>query len=270
MTYNSIEESVFSGDLIELYKFSIGHLTFAYTSSTDELQYLGTSYKTWNLDRNAITQGDDINRGDLLISVSRDFPIADRFRVTPPSTPVLLTVYRVHRGSSDGAVAWQGRVMSVEWKGSVAELRCQSAFSTIQRTGIRRTYQATCPHVLYGVDCRADSVNYAAIGTPTAFTSTTITANVFSSFGDGFYDGGYIEYLTHESITEQRTIVSQVGALATLSAKLVDLDASTQFTVYAGCNRTIDICDSRFSNSVNYGGFPFVPNQTPFGGTTVY
>lgn len=270
MTYNTNEISKHSGDLVELYLFKLGPLAFTYTNTTDEITYNARTYTPYNLSRGAISQGDDVNRGDLTITVGRDFPVADRFRVTPSSSPMLLTVYRMHRGDTDAGIAWQGRVLSVEWSGSSATLTCQAIFSSVKRVGIRRTYQPTCPHVLFGPLCRVDNLGYKAVGSPLNVTSDTITANVFSTHGDGYYDGGYVEYTTEEGLVEQRTIVTQVSNVATLSASLIGLDSTMSFNVYAGCDRTTTTCINRFSNIVNYGGFPYVPTQSPFGGHTIY
>lgn len=270
MTYSTNEIGQYTGDLVELYLFQLGPISFTYTNTTDEITYSGKLYTPYNLSRNQINQGDDVNRGDLTITTDRGFLPSDRFRVTPPSTPMLLTVYRLHRGDADAGVAWQGRVISVEWSGSSSKLSCQSIFSSIKRIGIRRTYQSTCPHVLYGLDCRVDKVGYKSTGSPIAVTSNTIQATVLAQNGNNYYDGGYVEYITPEGLVEQRTILSQVSDTATLSASLIGLDTTMNFDVYTGCNRTLSVCDATFSNVVNYGGFPYVPSDTPFGGHTIY
>ena len=34
--------------------------------------------------------------------------------------------------------------------------------------------------------------------------------------------------------------------------------------VFAGCDHSLAICESKFANVINYGGFPFVPIKNPF------
>ena len=124
--------------------------------------------------------------------------------------------------------------------------------------------------MLYGTSCRADSAGFKDTGSPIAVTSNTVQATVLSQHGDGYYNGGDIKYVTAEGLLEQRTIVTQVANLATFGASIIDLDSTMSFDVYAGCDRTTNSCDTRFGNLVNYGGFPYVPSQTPFGGTAIY
>jgi hypothetical protein len=35
-------------------------------------------------------------------------------------------------------------------------------------------------------------------------------------------------------------------------------------TLYPGCDRSLAMCDERFNNAVNHGGFPWLPNSNPF------
>jgi uncharacterized phage protein (TIGR02218 family) len=39
------------------------------------------------------------------------------------------------------------------------------------------------------------------------------------------------------------------------------IQTSDRFTIWPGCNGTIDACDTKFSNSARFGGFPLIPGQ---------
>ena len=36
-------------------------------------------------------------------------------------------------------------------------------------------------------------------------------------------------------------------------------------TLHPGCDRTLATCKGRFANQINYGGFPWIPGQNPYG-----
>lgn len=38
----------------------------------------------------------------------------------------------------------------------------------------------------------------------------------------------------------------------------------SSINVYAGCPHSIDFCNRKFLNAVNFGGFPQVPTNNPF------
>jgi len=50
----------------------------------------------------------------------------------------------------------------------------------------------------------------------------------------------------------------------------VGLKSGMEIRAYAGCNRTIQECSSKFNNTLNYGGMPFIPTKNPFGGDPIF
>jgi hypothetical protein len=48
------------------------------------------------------------------------------------------------------------------------------------------------------------------------------------------------------------------------------LAAGTTVTLFPGCDHTLATCSGKFSNTANYGGFPFMPTKNPFGGDPIY
>ncbi|MBQ3675664.1 MAG: phage BR0599 family protein, partial [Campylobacter sp.] len=53
------------------------------------------------------------------------------------------------------------------------------------------------------------------------------------------------------------------GDKITLMFPLKSLSTADLVYVYAGCDKTIKMCRDKFNNSINYGGFPFVPSKNP-------
>ena len=45
---------------------------------------------------------------------------------------------------------------------------------------------------------------------------------------------------------------------------------SDAVTLYPGCDHTLTTCDTAFSNSLNYGGFPAIPQKNPWAGDPVF
>ncbi len=42
-----------------------------------------------------------------------------------------------------------------------------------------------------------------------------------------------------------------------------DIGTSTEFVVYPGCSKQIDVCEDKFNNVATFGGFPWVPLNNP-------
>lgn len=64
-------------------------------------------------------------------------------------------------------------------------------------------------------------------------------------------------------------IVGHAGANLTLMAPLPGLAAGMSAKLYAGCDRSLSVCGSRFDNVVNFGGFPWIPLKNPFSGDAI-
>ena len=47
------------------------------------------------------------------------------------------------------------------------------------------------------------------------------------------------------------------------------LSAGEAMTAFAGCRRIRQVCNTKFSNIENFGGFPYIPIRNPFGGSGV-
>jgi uncharacterized phage protein (TIGR02218 family) len=127
-------------------------------------------------------------------------------------------------------------------------------------------YRANCGHVLYGQGgvgelgkCGISDTNFkenGSVGTVTipkwAFTCTT-------SKPDGYFDNGYMVFTSGNNNGLSAIIKSHAGGTITLlfSTAFVFQPGDT-FTLYAGCDHTLDTCKNKFNNVVNYGGFPHI------------
>ena len=50
---------------------------------------------------------------------------------------------------------------------------------------------------------------------------------------------------------------------------VADAAGSVPFEAFAGCDRTFATCQSKFGNSLNFGGFPWIPVKNPFAGDSI-
>lgn len=278
MTYLATETSIELGSPVELYDF--GYLTteWNYTSGDSEFYdaATGKSYSPIAMTRNNIEFSSDFSRGELELVMRHDVPLIDLFRTAAPSGVVSLTVRKVHR--LDGAIeiitVWKGRVLNVKWGGSEVALSCQGIRSSLMRFGLRRQFQFNCPHVLYGPACGVDKLDFELVGNTLSVTGSTISVSGVSAFAANYFAGGYIEYTNSTLITpERRMIISSPGASNSLVLVSPPLNVTigTSAKVYPGCTHSIDICDTKFDNSPNFGGFPHTPtNGGPFSGETIY
>ena len=123
MSYDSRERSASDGAPVELYHFALGGRQWRFATAAEDVSRDGHTWLAGMLRREGIEASTDQARNNLKITVSRDFPVADLFRIMPPTDVILLRVYRYHDADADTALVWAGRVLNCSWSGSTRRTR---------------------------------------------------------------------------------------------------------------------------------------------------
>lgn len=270
MTYTALETSAQSGRPVELYEFINGATAYRYTSSDGDVSYGGNTYTAVPIARGAVEATSETARLALEITCDRSLGVLDLFSTMPPDEIVAVTLRRLHAGDGEAITLWIGRILNVTWNSAAAEIHCESVYTSLKRTGLRRMYQKPCPHVVYGVGCNIDRASFDAAATVSTVTGTTLALSGIGAFADGYFSGGYLEWESSSGVFERRAIRSQIGGTVVISFPIPGLSASASVVIYPGCDHTLATCTGKFSNSLNYGGMPYFPQKNPFSGTPVY
>ena len=126
------------------------------------------------------------------------------------------------------------------------------------------TYTRTCAVELFSNECGVtDDYNYQITGVVDSYTSTTIVSSSFevSGLGDDWLTNGWIE-INGRSLKIASHIID-VGTIVVVGV-MPSIAVGDAFTAHAGCNRTLDECIAKFSNWLNFRGFPWIPDNEPF------
>ena len=122
-------------------------------------------------------------------------------------------------------------------------------------------YQASCHHTLYGAGCDVNKANYSETQKTIGANSTKQKIYCTLTKPVGYYTNGTIVFLDGENGGSKRGVkVHENGELTLSMPLLFTPQANEHFSVYAGCNKSIDMCKSKFNNLANFGGTPFVPS----------
>ena len=270
MTYSSTEASSQSGRPVELYEFLNGATAYRYTSADGDVIYAGNTYTAVPISRGSVEATAETARLALDIACAIDLPVLDLFSFMPPENVVLVTLRRMHAGDGEAIVLWMGRVLNVSWNPASADIHCESVYTSLKRTGLRRLYQNQCPLVLYGPGCNLDRMSFDLSRTVSTVSGVTITVTTMAGYADGYFAGGYLEWERTTGVFERRMVRSQVGAAVTISFPIMGLSASDTVILYPGCDHTLATCEGKFDNRLNYGGQPYYPDKNPFNGVALY
>lgn len=277
MSFIAQEQGTETSSPIELYEINYDAYTWYFT--TGDADYTDTftlrTYTPLVMSRSNIAFSSDSSRNTLELEVVRDAVFLDLFRVAPPSGVVSLTIKRVHRTDlvNQVVVLWKGRILNVAWGPLVATVTCESIRASAARYGLRRLFQYQCPHVLYSAPCGASKALFELSGEVTLISGNQVSVDGAGAFEDDWFAGGYIQWVNSSLGTTERRMIttSETGSgVLTLTSATAGLDALDTVYAYPGCDHTINTCDSKFSNSPNYGGFPYTPTKNPFSGDPIY
>jgi len=271
MSFDIFERSIFGGKPIELYEFTRGGDVWRYNSTSSDISTVVGLYLSKPIERTAIEQNQDSGKKPVKITVSKDLPFVQQYISSPPSDIVTIKISRYHRGdtSPEIVIIWQGRVTNVSFETERVIIKCEPIFTSLQRPGLRRLYQTTCPHILYGDICKVVKSSFLTNATLYAVAGSTLSATIFSSNVDGYYAGGFVEW-DNGVVVDKRFISSHIGDDIVLTVPFVGIPSTANIRVYPGCNRITVTCKDKFSNLDNYGGFPFIPTKNPFNGSPVF
>lgn len=141
---------------------------------------------------------------------------------------------------------------------SLAHLLDQQRGASFQRGCSADLGDARCGVDLSGAAYRASGVALGAAG-------GGIVASLSGAFGDDFFSGGRLTITSGAAAGARVGVKSHRldGADARLSlwTPLAGVAAGDRFEIVAGCDKTAASCAAKFSNIVNFRGFPHMPGN---------
>ena len=282
MSFEEFEESRDRGEPINLFLFEYGpsiEHRLGLTDFEQPILFNGLTYQPQPADRGTIKASGTLDKSELELRTDRENPIAELFRIYPPSQTVRVTIYQGHADdpAKQYLVVWTGRVLNVKWEQSECRLSCEPISTSLRRPGLRRRYQFSCPHVLYGSMCQASkaaATKYATLAEP-AEGSRKVKVNYTLAEDElRTYRGGTVEWTTPSGLSESRTIlgIEGDGNLTTfvLSGIVRELLVGGQVALVKGCAHNMDDCGKLHNNILNYGGMPWFPTKNPIGSYSPY
>jgi len=275
MTYETLELSTDDSRPVEYVAITYESLAFRYTTADVPLGLDGHTYIPVAGAVSNIESADEPTKSSCSITLPRVDAVGDLFRIQPPSGIVTVTIWRDHYLDGDVQVVFKGRVVNADWRGPLIQLKCESAVTSLLRGALRRRFSNQCPHALYDQElgsCRVNRAGYTDIGVATSWSGRLVVTSGLPGRPTGWYSGGMLQWVDATTgVTEKRMIAnSNIDGTLVLTMNPFSLPPGAAISVIAGCDHLLDTCHSKFNNSDNFGGTPFVPIRNPFGGSNLY
>lgn len=274
MTFDALERSVDAGQPIRLYEFAYGQGAWRYCSADRNIV---TATQTWLYVPGGITDGGIRQSGDassdaLTIEGPSDLPVVQLFRALPPTNEVVVTVRSLHYGDAEARVTWVGSMAEAKRRGvDRVEITCESLLASMSRGGLSLGWERSCPYATYDHNCLVNRELFKTSGTLLTVSGSTVEAAAFGAHPDGWFTGGFIEWVSADGVVERRFIQSHAGPVLTLLLSGTHgLSVGLAVDAFAGDDRSAQTCLDKFNNLDNHGGIGSLPGSSPFDGELVF
>lgn len=256
----------------ELYRFVEGSNIYLKTNFDQPYSYDSGSgaelYTPTTMKRTEIQSNAQVNKATVDVTFSLDDTMARGWMIENNENVVSLTIFEVE--DDEATVAWKGRITSVAPNQVDITITFESIFTSLRRPGLRARYLLTCRWSLYRRGCKLAKEGFAIPATASSITGLNVTVSAASGFVNGYFTAGMMQ----APDGTLRFITAHVGSTLTLMRRLPSLEAAlvsgpTAVTLYPGCDRTRSMCNSKFNNLPNYGGFDWIPTRSPFNGSSI-
>lgn len=263
MVFDTLEKSIEDGQPVELYEFTLGVEKTRYTSAEDVVNFASFDWQPRSISRSSTDSRSEGEENPLNVTLPANDTLAQLFLGVRQGQVLALRIWRFHRGDTEGYVLWDGVITSAGFKTEAAECVMEGFSNDVafSRSIGRAKYLSLCNHVLYGEGCGVVASAFDYDGNVSVVSGKTITVDgLFAAKGADWAVGGYVSF----SDTDFRLVLAQSGDVLTLLFPFANTPLSSTVKVFAGCDRTATTCDTKFSNVINFGGFPYVPGFNIF------
>jgi len=269
VSYEIIEASVYDGDVIELYEFTMGTESWRFTSSVVDHTYAGNTYTAEALERSRVERAGEMNRAKITIMMDSNNDIARLFVLTQPRNMMSVRIFQGHRNDNDFRLQFSGRVTSCKWgKKRTAELTCEPEMTSWKRKSLQYNYSENCPYVVYSSLCRKTRSPFG--GKVKAINGLVYTiGDLAASTPEPRLIGGTISLGASARTITAQTNTTYAGSPAvnlTLTAHFEDVAVGDSVSMVIGCNHSTTACKEWHNNIANFGGEPYIPEKNPFRG----
>ena len=243
MSFDALETSIEASGRVELYVLATGSTIFRMHDSVEGIiNYSGDDFERVQVSRGTIATGQE----HLTISLPGDHVFSRQFTFIGPGQTSTLTIFSYHRDDpADVRVIYKGIVRAVAFTHDMAKSQLAVVPISVGFDKVipQRTFQAACNNVLFDADCKVVSGSYEHTGAATAVDMNVVTIQgLLAAKGDDWATAGFASY----GSLDYRLILVQNGDDITLTLPFYADVVGTTLNVFAGCGRTIGICNSKF------------------------
>lgn len=211
---------------------------------------LNSNLKTDNLEIEGILNSDNIEEEDVL-SGKYDFANIEIFLVNYKD--LSQGIMNLHSGTFGKITLNNGRFI-VEIRGLSAKL---------ERTA-QELYSPTCRAQFCDEKCKANTKKFSKISVVTKVIDKKRFEDANLTESDEYYKHGVVKFFGSEVF--EGVVKEYKNKVITLfTSPPYQISVGDQYSILAGCDKTFSMCKSKFNNTANFRGEPYIPGfSIPF------
>lgn len=246
-----------------------------YTSYSEPIHYKGNWYYPATIQRGTVTYDSQFEVTTLDINVAYLVDPVMKYIATNPVDMIWVQVMKYYEDviPEEASVVFVGQIKTVSFQGTAATISCVGFEHFLTQRIPKYRYQISCNNDLFDDLCTLEKDDYEETATVTILDSAGVVINA-TEFGDedeNYYTRGFIRWRdaytnpdTGYKRDHYRMIVKHIGQQASIRYKFNDFfKVGETIYIYAGCDKQIATCRSKFSNIVNFFGHPWIPTDNP-------
>lgn len=256
--------------VVELFSISsVGMSSFRYTDGNESISYAGLTYDPYPVKRSRISFTSDLKVDETTLTFAKNWGVDNAIR-RDTLAGADVQIVRVNRDIPDDSnvILFDGEIGDT----TINELNVVARCQTLDFLNVElplREYQVACNWRIYDVYCGLTQADHSLTSTITGGVRNVLVGpNIAGTsqddpLADEYWTLGFAQALSGMNEDIIRQVTSHTGMTVTVVPPFpfdFDLDTDTVKLVL-GCNHSVSDCEDVFSNLINYGGFPFIPNE---------
>lgn len=132
-----------------------------------------------------------------------------------------------------------------------------------------RLYQYSCDALLGDSRCGVTLAGSTYTGNATVVSTDgarSMVVSGLSSYSSGWFDRGVVTFTAGDNDTLKKEVKTHIVSGGIVTLRLWEpmynaIEVGDTLSVTAGCDKTFKTCKAKFSNAVNFRGFPHIPGS---------
>lgn len=264
-----VTEAAANNKPIELFTFARGADAWYFTSHDVDVTRNGIDYRASLASREAFKQSEESEDIITSVRIATRHPLGQLLMfqgLSNPQGPLFLSIAITDEADTEQWNVFFGEATDLSKGDAFVELTVKPSQNSLRRPMLRVVGGPQCNHVLYDTGCGANMLDFeATVDIITADGSRVIVVNpgpadsIFVTLRGGSYAAGFLQ-IGKDKWFIDRNVLDTFVLMTPMSSSYAGMSAK----IYLGCSHLYGICQSKFNNARNFGGFPKWPVTSPF------